>query len=88
MSSGHRNLRTLPFLLPTSRGFLERNSIAIRRQFKKKANISSISVSLIIETIIRENKKILIKSNFFIAREKNKLNYHYEKWEPLIPLIS
>ena len=54
MSSGHRNLRTLPFLLPTSQGFLERNSIAIQRQFKKKANISSISVSLIIGLCLRD----------------------------------
>ena len=33
-----------------------------------------------------------IKSTFHIersiARENNKLKYHYEKWEPLLPLIA
>ena len=33
-----------------------------------------------------------IKNTYYIersvAREKNKIGFHYEKWEPLLPLIS
>ena len=47
-----------------------------------KLNNKPLSPILLLERI-----KNTYKIELFIAREKNKLNYPYEKWKPLIPLI-
>ena len=46
-------------------------------------NDSFLSPRLLLERI-----KNTYKFERFIARESNNLNYHYMKWEPLLPLIS
>ena len=47
-----------------------------------KINKSPLSVPLLIAKI-----KNALNIKRFIARENSKLKYHYEKWEPLLPLI-
>ena len=48
-----------------------------------KLNDSFLSPRLLLERI-----KNTYKLERFIARESNNLNYHYMKWEALLPLIS
>ena len=38
--------------------------------------------------LLLERIKNTYKLERFIARESNNLNYHYMKWEALLPLIS
>ena len=51
--------------------------------YRCKLNKTPLSVLLLIEKI--KNTYFIERS---IARENNKIRYHYEKWEPLLPLIS
>ena len=54
--------------------------------------ISSVSLQTKQSTLIYSAFNRKIKNTYHIersiARENNKIGFHYEKWEPLLPLIS